>query len=111
MSRQHQKVYALGMGLAATLLLFPAAQAAETGLPANNEMRGLESILGVIGNTSLHQNDFKLQQSVLDILDMKEQLYTNAIEKPGMERAPRASTTADGKRVPPPKRMPHRRAL
>src|SRR5688500_18471411 len=62
----------------ATGLALPAS--ADTKLPMTTELSGIESILNVISNVSLSQSDLRANQTMLDVLDAKSELYPTAAQ-------------------------------
>lgn len=50
---------------------------AETRLPVSPELKGIDKILGVIGNINLAQVDQKANQSILDILEVKSEVNSS----------------------------------
>jgi hypothetical protein len=64
---------AVMLGLGLTL----SAQA-DTRLPVSAEWSGMEQILSTMGNINASKGDAKTNQSILDILQMKEQVESQS---------------------------------
>ncbi|HEY9685536.1 MAG TPA: hypothetical protein V6C52_01025 [Coleofasciculaceae cyanobacterium] len=83
-------------------LLTSPALAADPGFPISAEHSGIQQILGIIKPISLAKTDQKTQESLTDMLIMKNQLHT--MEAPD---ASAAQLSVQGKRIAPPRRHRH----
>jgi hypothetical protein len=79
--------------LLSTGLISPAM--ADSTLPMNSELNGIENILSVIGNVSLSQSDLRSNQTLIDVMDAKSDMYSN--DKQTLARPVPASQLASKK--------------
>jgi hypothetical protein len=87
---------------AALSLLCLGVASADIKPSVSSELNGIENVLSVIGNVNLRKTDPKAAQSIMDILEAKNQMYTSSTASKKLQaKAPGALAT---QKIAPPSR-------
>ncbi len=86
---------------AALGLLCLGVASADTKLSGSSELNGIEKVLSVIGNVNPRHTDPKAAQSIMDILEAKNQMYSSSTASKKLHQAKAPGALATQKVAPP----------